>query len=599
MSDSATICYDLHFPGHAQNLVDVTATLPVHKPAGAGAGYNVDVYMPVWTPGSYMVREYARHVQDVRARGQDGTPLEVYKTEKNVWRISAAQPTVITLNYQVWGRELTVRSNCIEQDFALLQGAATFLSPKSAHASPHRVCVHLPEAFTAVVSGLDVQKHGETYVIEAVDFDGLVDSPIVLGRPDLQHFEVDGVPHALATFGAEGVFDGQRAARDFKSIVYVSKKIFGSLPYKRYVMINLLYGGQGGLEHKDCAVIMASPWAMRSASSYRSFLGLVAHEHFHAWNIKRLRPKALGPFDYSAENHTRSLWIAEGITAFYDNLVVVRAGLCTPKAYLEGLAQDLTTLMMTPGRLKQTLAESSFDAWIKFYRRDENTDNTAVSYYLKGSLVGMLLNGALIAASNNTTTLDDVMRLAFERYSGPSGFEEAQFRACVQDTCPSLPESFLSDAVDTTKELSLTALCDTFGLEKTWHHKDAGPGKPAVAIELGLVVKDDLGKLLVTQVVQGAAAGQAGLQADDELIAIDGHRINAATWPLWLQVAQPEVASTWLVSRHGLVRQLTVTASKALPRVLKLALSDAPSPAQVQARALWFGPAPKTLAARG
>jgi len=589
MSHASPVVYDLSFEARAQHLVDVAATFPQEAVAQLPEGYGLDVFMPVWTPGSYMVREFARQVQDVRASDPSGAPLPVAKIQKNCWRITLAKPCAVSLRYRVFGREMTVRSNCIEADFALVQGAATYLSPRGAAALPHHVRVQLPQGFDELVCGLEVQGAGDVRTVVAADFDTLVDSPMALGCPRLQHFDLAGKRHTLATFGGAGLFDDRRAAQDFERIAACTAELFGVVPYDRYVMINLLFGGQGGLEHRHSAVIMASPWAMRSEQSYRGFLGLMAHEHFHAWNIKRLRPKALGPFDYDQENYTPSLWIAEGLTAFYDNLMVVRAGLCEPGAYLTELATEVTALHNTAGRHKQSLSEASFDAWIKFYRRDENTDNTAVSYYLKGALVGMLLNAELIGASEGTVSLDDVMRAAYGRFSGAQGFEEAQFRALVHKLCPQVPEDFLQRAVDTTEELSYDRWCEVFGIDKSAARKEGDKGKPDSAIELGLALKDDPGRIIVAQVAADMPAHAAGLQADDEILAIDGYRMTPATWAHWLQMAVARKKVQVLLSRYGVVRTLQMVPAPLSPKVTRLKWRKEPSAAQRRARKLWLG----------
>jgi predicted metalloprotease with PDZ domain len=591
MTSACLVVYDLSFESRAQHLVDVTATYPQEAVRHTPEGYVLDLLMPVWTPGSYMVREFARQVQDVRASDATGAPLPTTKISKNGWRIRLAQASAVTLRYRVFGREMTVRSNCIEADFALVQGAATYLSPRGAGALPHHVRVHLPQGFDELVCGLEVQAADGVLTAIAADFDTLVDSPLALGCPRLQHFDVAGKRHTLGTFGGAGLFDDGRAAMDFERIVARTAELFGVVPYDRYVMINLLYGGQGGLEHRHSAVIMASPWAMRSEATYRSFLGLMAHEHFHAWNIKRLRPKALGPFDYDQENYTPSLWIAEGLTAFYDNLMVVRAGLCDPAAYLTELASEVTTLHNTAGRHKQSLSEASFDAWIKFYRRDENTDNTAVSYYLKGALVGMLLNAELIGLSEGAVCLDDVMRLAYSRYSGAQGFEEAQFRALVREICPQVPEDFLQRAVDTTEELSFDRWCEVFGIDKSAIRKEREKGKGVAAVELGLALKDDPARLVVAQVSADMAAWSAGLQADDEILAIDGYRMTPTTWGHWLQMAVPHRKVQVLLSRYDRVRTLELVPAPPGPKVTRLTWRKGPSAAQRHARKLWLGTA--------
>ena len=269
----------------------------------------------------------------------------------------------------------------------------------------------LPPGWKTSVTGLPAAADQKPHHYVAADFDTLVDSPLYAGSPAIYEFQVDGVAHYLVNEGEGGLWDGPRSARDVEAIVRAQKAFWGSLPYEKYVFFNLLTESGGGLEHKNSTVLMASRWATRTRSSYLSWLNLVSHEFFHTWNVKRMRPVELGPFDYESEVYTPSLWVAEGITSYYDRLLVRRAGLCSVEEYLAGdppapssdsdkPTNDIERLQTTPGRLVQPLEASSFDAWIKFYRRDENTPNTGTSYYVKGAVVGFLLDAKIRRATD-------------------------------------------------------------------------------------------------------------------------------------------------------------------------------------------------------
>ena len=328
---------------------------------------------------------------------------------------------------------MSVQGNWVDGSFALLNGAATFLTLAGSEPRPHEVSLVLPPDWRTSMTGLAEAPGRKPHHYMAPDFDTLVDSPIYAGNPAIYEFQVDGVPHYLVNEGEGGLWDGPRSARDVEAIVRVQKTFWGFLPYEKYVFFNLLTETGGGLEHKNSTVLMASRWATRTRSSYLAWLNLVSHEFFHTWNVKRLRPVELGPFDYENEVYTPSLWVAEGITSYYDRLLVRRAGLCTVEEYLAGdppspgsdsdkTTNDIERLQTTPGRLVQPLEASSFEAWIKFYRRDENTPNTGISYYVKGAVVAFLLDARIRRATSGKKSLDDVMRLAYERYSGPRGF---------------------------------------------------------------------------------------------------------------------------------------------------------------------------------
>ncbi|HEY7493439.1 MAG TPA: M61 family peptidase, partial [Candidatus Tectomicrobia bacterium] len=408
MSQSAEpICYTLRFPMPATHYVEVEAVVPT------GGQASIELTMAVWTPGSYMVREYARHLEQVTAQTPDGQRLAIDKSRKNRWQIQTNGADPVHVAYRVYGREMSVRTNWVEADFALLNGAPTFLTLANAGGRPHEVQLLLPEGWKTSITGLPPAADGALHHYRAADFDTLVDSPILAGNPAIYAFEVEGMPHYLVNEGEGGVWDGPRSARDVERLVQAHRHMWGTLPYDRYVFLNLLTEAGGGLEHKNSTVLMASRWQTRSRRSYLDWLGLVSHEFFHVWNGKRLRPVELGPFDYENEVYTRSLWVVEGITSYYTELGVRRAGLCTNEEFLERLSRLIDRLQATPGRLVHALDMASYDAWIKFYRNDENSLNTTISYYTKGAVVALLLDAIVQQATAGTRCLDDVMRLAY------------------------------------------------------------------------------------------------------------------------------------------------------------------------------------------
>ena len=381
----------LRFPDAASHYVSVETTVP------AGGRPAVELFMAVWTPGSYLVREYARHVEEVRAKDEKGALRRVSKTRKNRWSVESAGARSLTVSYRVYAREMGVRSNYVERDFGFLNGAPTFLSPVGEGARPHEVRIERPSQWSKVVTALPaVAGAPDTY--GAPDYDTLVDSPMAFGNPALYRFTVDGREHVLANEGEGGVWDGPTSAADTEKIVRAAGALWGSFPYPRYVFLNFITEAGGGLEHKGSTLLLTSRYRTRTRKGYLGWLSLVAHEHFHAWNVKRLRPEALGPFDYEAEAYTKDLWISEGITDYYADLMVRRAGISTDKEYLRALSEPIEQVETTPGRKVQPVDMASFDAWIKHYRPDENTPNTAIDYYAKGAVVGFLLDTTIRAA---------------------------------------------------------------------------------------------------------------------------------------------------------------------------------------------------------
>src|SRR5580765_4414570 len=499
------IRYTLSFPAPQTHYVEVTASVPTGRRA------DVDLMMAVWTPGSYLVREYARNVEAVTASGPDGRALNVDKSKKNHWRIATGGAPTITLKYRVYSREMSVRTNWVEADFALLNGAPTFITLADLAPRPHEIIINPAAGWKRSVTALPALNGGD-HRYRAPDYDALVDSPIVIGNPAVYDFEVDGKKHSLVNVGEGGVFDGARAAKDLEAIVKQDRQLWGFLPYDRYVFFNMITESGGGLEHKNSTVLMTNRWSTRTRRAYLAWLQLASHEYFHAWNVKRLRPAELGPFDYENENITRSLWIAEGFTDYYADLQVARAGLQTREEYLEDLSNTIELLQTTPGRLVQSAEMASFDAWIKYYRPDENSNNTSISYYTKGTVIAFLLDAKIRKATNGTKSLDDVMRTAYQKFSGPKGYTPEEFRAVTEQVAGTSLKAFWDTAVESTSELDYTETLDTFGLrfKPPLPPPADRPAKPW----LGISTRIDNGRLLIAQVQRDSPADVAGLNVD-------------------------------------------------------------------------------------
>jgi predicted metalloprotease with PDZ domain len=577
---SEPITYTLRFPAPETHYVEVEASVPAGQP-------TIELMMAVWTPGSYLVREYERHVEDVTAKGPDGAALVVTKTQKNRWRIDAKGAPRVTVRYKVYGREMSVRTNWIEARFALLNGAPTFLTLAEKGATrPHVVALSLPAAWKTSVTGL-APVEGEAHRYRAASYDELVDSPILVGNPTVHRFLVEGKPHVLANEGEAGVFDGNRAAADLARIVGEHARFWGGVPYERYAFINVLSEASGGLEHKDSTVLMASRWATSTRRTYANWLRLASHEHFHAWNVKRLRPIELGPFDYERENPTTSLWIAEGFTAYYEHLMVRRAGLTTDAELIDGVGADIRDLQTTPGRLTQPVESASLDAWVKYYRPDENTPNTAISYYTKGAVIAFVLDARIRAATNGAKSLDDVMRLAYSRYSGAKGFTAADFRGVVHEVAGRDFGSWWTSALQTTDELKYDEALDWFGLR--FKPVDVSPSSGPGKAWLGATTKNDGGRLVVTQVRRGTPAHQSGLNADDEILAIDDFRVRADGLDRRLEQYAPGRAVTLLVARRDELLRLPVTLGREPSDTWRLEARPDATPEQQAHRKAWTG----------
>jgi predicted metalloprotease with PDZ domain len=574
------IRYTLRFPAPQTNYVEVEAIVPTDgRP-------SIELMMAVWTPGSYLIREYERNVEAVKASASSRA-LPIEKTVKNRWRIATSGAREMTVSYRVYSHEMTVRSNWVEADFAMLNGAPTYLTLVESGARPHDVRLELPAAWKTSVTGMPDAPGGAPHHYRAPDYDTLVDSPIVAGNPAIHRFSVDGKSHLLVDVGEGGVFDGVRAARDLERIVQTDKQLWGSLPYDKYVVFNLLVSASGGLEHKNSVMLMASRWATGTREKYLGWLSLASHEYFHLWNVKRLRPIELGPFDYEQENYPRSLWISEGLTDYYADLQLARAGLYTPGEYLRELSNAIRTLQTTPARLQQTAEMASFDAWIKQYRPDDNTVNSTISYYTKGAVLGFVLDARIRAATNDAKSLDDVMRLAFARYSGAKGFTPEDFRKTASDVAGTDLGPWFTRALESTDELDYGPALEWFGLQFP-------PSRPSAASVdgpawLGAKTKIEERRLLVENVPRDTPAYAAGVNPGDEILAIDDFRVLPEDLDARLAAYRPGRRVVLLVSRRDELKRLDVTLGDAPPDKWTLQARPDLTPQQRARLTRWLG----------
>lgn len=568
------IRYTVRFPAPQTNYLDVEAVVPTDgRP-------ETDLFMAVWTPGSYLIREYERNVEGLAASA-GGRALTVRKTAKNRWRIGTGGAPEITVTYRVFSHEMSVRTNWVEADFAILNGAATFLTLAPDGGSdppynrPHDVRLELPAGWKTSVTGMpDAPDRAPNHYV-AADFDTLVDSPILAGNPAIHRFVVSGKPHLLVDVGEGGVFDGARAARDLARIVQANERFWGSLPYDKYVFFNVMTGMGDGLEHRNSVMMTTSRWSMRTDWDYLDWLGLASHEYFHLWNVKRLRPVELGPFDYEHEVYPRSLWISEGVTDYYGDLQVLRAGLSNTWAYLARMSEAIRSLQTTPGRLTRSVETASFDTWIKHYRADENSVNSTISYYTKGAVLGFVLDARVRAATRGEKSLDDVMRAALARYSGARGFTPEEFRHTASEVAGTDLAAWFTKALETTAEIDYAEALEWYGLEfRTPPPVDDPPAW------LGAKTRDDAGRLIVDQVPRGTPALEAGLNPGDEILAIDDLRVLPENLGDRLNAYAPGKTVTLLVARHDELKRLPVTLGQAPPDPWTLVVKGNATPEQ-------------------
>ena len=584
-------------------------TLTVAKPA-----VEQRLSLPVWIPGSYLVREFARHLSALSAKqGTQDRPLQ--QLDKASWLARCEGRGALVVSCLVYAFDTSVRAAFLDANRGFFNGTGVCLRVEGSEALPHRIELReLPAGWqvATAMQPLKVDAAGRGSY-EAANYDELVDHPVELGRFWRGHFTAGGVPHEYVVAGALPDFDGERLLADTKRICEAQIAFWhgaspdqgkakrgkanggkatkaGHPPFERYMFLhNLVEDGHGGLEHRastalisarrDMPALRADP--MRRADGgegYANLLGLISHEYFHTWNVKRLRPAEFARYDYTRENYTGLLWFFEGFTSYYDDLFLVRTGLIERARYLKLLARTLTGVQASPGRQVQSVAQASFDAWVKYYRSDENTPNATISYYTKGSLVALALD--LTLRSEGKGSLDAVMRRLWELSEG-GPIAEADIASALQHVGGRPFDAELAAWVHGTGELPLQPLLATFGA--AWNAE-----LPTLAQRLGLRVNESaLTGVKAAQVLRGGAAERAGLCAGDELLAVNGWRIRRLEEAA--RVLKPGAAATLLVARDQRVLELSLTPpSDAAGGAVTLTAAANPAKATLARQEAWL-----------
>ena len=523
----------------------------------------VDVKMPVWAPGSYLIREFAKNVEGFKAAGINGRPLAFQKVDKNTWRIASNGSKQITISYSVYAFEISVRTSFVDDSHAFLSPTGIFMFPAGQIQQASLVTIIPYGGWDKISTGLEPVK-GKVNTFYAPDFDVLFDSPIEVGNQDVFTFNAAGVKHEVAMYGG-GNYDKVALKADMAKIIEEETSIFKENPNKRYVFIvhNRNSGG-GGLEHLNSTVLGATRNGYTNETTYKGFLGLVAHEYFHLWNVKRLRPEALGPFDYDRENYTSALWISEGFTAYYDNLIMRRVDLYSPEQYLMILANDLNALSNQPGGRVQSVAEASFDAWIKYYRPNENSANSTISYYTKGAVIGMVLDLEIMNATEGRKGLDDLLKQMYDLYYKQlsRGFTDAEFKAMAEQVAGKSLDDIYEKYIYGVTSIDYKKYLGYAGVQVV----DENEGKNEPYLGIATAVKD--GKAVVTNVSRNSAAWIDGINVNDEILSINGFRIapdeDSKVSEVSRMISSAKVGDRLKIEvvRDGLVRNFEVTLLK-------------------------------------
>jgi predicted metalloprotease with PDZ domain len=512
-------------------------------------GPSTDFILPAWTPGSYKLRDFAKNVQDFSA-GRQGWR----KVDKSRWRVSAGGN--VTVEYDVWAFELSVQTSHLDADHAFINGASVFMYVDGLKDAPLVVDLRTPQGWK-IATGLD--RRGR--LLSAPNYDVLVDCPIEAGTFKLRTFKVKGVPHHLVIHG-DGNYNEDRMVDDIRKIVETEVQILRHIPYDHYTFLlhNTAERG-GGLEHLNSTALQYPPGSYKPREKYENFLELVAHEFFHLWNVKRIHPDMLGPFDYEREVYTTLLWVMEGFTSYYDTIVPCRAKLWTPEKYFKKMADRIQKFEDKPGRKRQSLSESSFDTWIKLYQPNENAQNCQMSYYEKGELVGMCLDLEIRHRTANAKSLDDVMRLLYAEYGkAGKGFPEGEFKKTCERVAGNL-DRFFADLVDGTADVPWNKFLGYAGVKLEQEPKRPDEGEPARKARawIGIGTAKMGGVLTVANVVEGSPAWKAGLSAKDEIIALDGAKLAAEDFEKRLEECDPGDKLRVTFFRSGYLREVEVT----------------------------------------
>ena len=562
----APVHYRVEMPDLHTHLYQVTLTVP--EPEALQR-----LTLPAWIPGSYLIREFAKNLQGLQAR-QGRRALDVVQTGKSSWEVACKPGQPLQLAYTVYANDASVRTAWLDASRGFFNGTSLCLRTEGHTQGPHALEIRAPKARPAwsVATGLEalqVNPQGfGTYL--AADYDELVDCPFELGAFWSGTFKACGVPHRFVVAGATPSFDGARLLADAQKICETTIRFWhgqGKPPLKNYLfMLNAVQDGYGGLEHRNSTALICGrrdlPRTGEAAASdgYTTLLGLISHEYFHTWNVKRLRPAEFARYDYSQENYTRLLWFFEGFTSYYDDLLLRRAGLIDDATYLKLLAKATNQVLQTPGRRVQTVAQASFDAWVKYYRQDENTPNATVSYYTKGSLVALCLD--LTLRHEGKTTLDDVMRALWKRCAG-GPMTEADLRAELASLAGRSLDHELDQWVHGTAELPIADLLAAHGVALQ-------PEAPQLAQRLGLRVTENHSVQIKT-VLRGGPAEKAGMAAGDEWLGLDvkgqGWRIQRLEDVAFY--AGPAQQVTAVVARDGRLLQMPLALPAVAPATSK------------------------------
>ncbi|MEY3843927.1 MAG: hypothetical protein RL293_349 [Bacteroidota bacterium] len=510
-----TVSYELRMPKPQNHYFEVQMNINGNDDA------QVEVKMPVWTPGSYLVREFSKNVNLVKAFSKDGKSISVTKKSKNAWIINAGKEKDIQVKYEVYAFELSVRTPFLDLTHGFVSGSGVFMYTEKSKNQAGEVTVIPHDSFKRISTSLPVDAGykgiGQRFQFE--NYDQLVDCPMEIGNQEIFEFTAAGVNHTVAMYG-EANYNVEQLKRDMAKIVEAETAVIGKNPNKIYTFIvHNVVDGQGGLEHMNSTVLSVNRWTY-AGKQYVDFLNLVAHEYFHLWNVKRIRPVELGPFNYDTENYTSLLWVMEGFTSYYDELILRRTGFYTEEEFLAKLQSSINYVEGTPGSRVQPVAHASFDAWVKAYRPNENSSNTTMTYYSRGSVLASVIDAMIVAETDGKKCLDHFLQqLYVTYYEGlKRGFSETEFKMELAKFVGKNMDDFFAKYVDGTEIIPYKEFYGPVGLNV----QDVTTNNPS----FGASVREEGGKVMVKSVRFGSCAEEAGISVGDEIIGCNGYRVD-------------------------------------------------------------------------
>jgi predicted metalloprotease with PDZ domain len=515
---------------------------------------QVEVKLPVWAPGSYLVREFSKNINLVKAFTKDGKALKVSKKSKNAWVIDAGSEKNIQVKYEVYSFEVSVRTPFLDLSHGFVSGSGIFMYVDKAKNQAGTLTVFPHESFKRISTSLPFaetdKSNGQRFLFE--NYDQLVDCPLEIGNQEIFEFTSAGVTHTVAMYG-EANYDVNDLKRDMAKIVEAETAVFGINPNKNYTFIvHNVVDGQGGLEHMNSCVLSVNRWTY-AGQQYVDFLNLVAHEYFHLWNVKRIRPIELGPFNYDEENYTSLLWVMEGFTSYYDELILRRTGFYSEETFLAKLQSSINYVEGTPGSRVQPVAHASFDAWVKAYRPNENSSNTSMTYYSRGSVLASVIDAMIVAESDGKKCLDHFMQQLYKTYYEglKRGFSEAEFKQELAKFMGKNMDEFFLKYVDGTEIIPYKEFYAPVGLSV----QDVSTNNPS----FGASFREEGGKVMVKSVRFGSSAEEAGISVGDEIIGCNAYRVDQSMLEGMLNGLSNLEACDLLIARDELLFSVHVT----------------------------------------